>query len=160
MESSDFLNYHKMLDRALLGVVKDALKQVASDGLCDNHYFYLTFKSNAKGVVIPDFLLHQYPETLTIVIQHEYSNLSVSETGFGVTLSFNNYNCHIIVPFNALIAFSDPSVDFSLTFEPVDEPVELVENEPEFTYKDGDSNIISMSEFMNKHTSPNGDDVA
>lgn len=160
MMNNDFLNYHKMLDKALLNVVKEALRQVANDGLCDDHYFYLTFKSDARGVVIPDFLLHQYPDTLTIVIQHEYSNLSVSETGFGVTLSFNNYDYHIIVPFNALIAFSDPSVDFSLTFEPVDEPLEVVENEPEFTYTDGDSNIISMSDFMNKHSSPNGDDVA
>ena len=158
--ADDFLNYHKMLDKALLSVVKDSLRQVEKNGLCGDHYFYLTFKSNAKGVVIPDFLLHQYPDTLTIVIQYEYSNLSVSETGFGVTLSFNNYNYHIIVPFNALIAFSDPSVDFSLTFEPVDEPVEYIEKEPELSYKDDDSNIISMSDFVNQHTPPTGDDVA
>ena len=98
-----------MLDKALLSVVKNALEQASLNGLLDSHYFYLTFKTNAKGVVIPEFLRSQYPETLTIIIQHEYSNLSVSEKEFGVTLSFNNHNyeeifyCSIIGPGTACI---------------------------------------------------------
>lgn len=161
MQGNDFLNYHQMLDNALLSVVKNALKQVAMYGLCGEHYFYITFKTDAKGVVVPDFLLKQYPDTLTIVLQHEFSNLSVSDSGFGVTLSFNNYNYHIIVPFNSIIVFNDPSVDFSLSFNPTDIPVGIVEEEePELSYTDDDSNIISMSDFMKKNQSPNGDDVA
>lgn len=161
MQNNDFLNYHKMLDNALLSVVKNALKQVAVSGLCDEHYFYITFKTDAKGVVVPEFLLKQYPDTLTIVIQHEYSNLTVSENEFAITLSFNNHNYHIIIPFNSLIVFSDPSVDFSLSFTPSEEknlPEE--ETEPELSYTDNDSNIISMSDFMKKNSSPDGDDVA
>ncbi|MBR1544920.1 MAG: hypothetical protein IJ638_03180 [Alphaproteobacteria bacterium] len=160
MNNNDYLNYNKMLDKALVSVVKNALEQASFDGLLDGHYFYLSFKTNFNGVVVPEFLKKQYPDTLTIVIQHEYSNLSVSEKEFGVTLSFNNYNYHIIVPFNSLVAFSDPAVNFSLSFNPVeDENVIEEEKEPELSYTDDDSNIISMSAFM-KNSSPNDDDVA
>ena len=158
MKNNDYLNYNAMLDNALLSVVKNALEQASVDGLLDGHYFYLTFKTNAWGVVVPEFLKKQYPETLTIVIQHEYSNLSVSEKEFGVTLSFNNHNYHIIVPFNSLVAFSDPEVNFSLSFNPKDD-ITMEEDEPELSYSDDDSNIISMSDFMKKN-SPNDDDVA
>ena len=158
MKNNDYLNYNAMLDNALLSVVKNALEQASVDGLLDGHYFYLTFKTNAWGVVVPEFLKKQYPETLTIVIQHEYSNLSVSEKEFGVTLSFNNHNYHIIVPFNSLVAFSDPEVNFSLSFNPKDD-IPMEEDEPELSYSDDDSNIISMSDFMKKN-SPNDDDVA
>ena len=101
MKNNDFLNYHNMLDNALLSIVKNSLKQVSLYGLYDEHYFYITFKTSIKGVVIPEFLFKQYPDTLTIIIQHEFSNLSVSENEFAVTLSFNNHNYHIIVPFNS-----------------------------------------------------------
>lgn len=158
MKNNDYLNYNNMLDKALLSVVKSALTQASTDGLLDGHYFYLTFKTNAWGVVVPEFLKKQYSETLTIIIQHEYSNLSVSEKEFGVTLSFNNHNYHIIVPFTSLIAFSDPEVNFSLSFNPTD-VIPEEENEPELSYSDDNSNIISMSDFMKKN-SPNDDDVA
>ncbi len=154
----EFLNYHKMIDNALLSVVKNSLRQVAKDGLYDGHYFYITFKTDIKGVKVPDFLLKQYPDTLTIVIQHEFSNLSVSDYEFGITLSFNNNDYHIIIPFNSLIVFSDPSVDFSLSFNPTELPFDIVEEEPELTYQDGESNVISLSDFMKKNTSPDDDD--
>ena len=158
MKSNDYLNYNDMIDNALVSVVKDALGQVARDGLLDGHYFYFTFKINARGVVVPEFLKKQYPETLTIILQHEYSNLRVGEKEFGVTLSFNNYNYHIIVPFSSLVAFSDPAVNFSLSFNPKDD-IETKDEEPEFSYTEDGSNIISMSDFMKKNQ-PNDDDVA
>ncbi len=159
MKNNGYLNYNNMLDKALLSVVKNALEQAAVNGLLDGHYFYLTFKTNAWGVVVPEFLKKQYPETLTIIIQHEYSNLSVSEKEFGVTLSFSNHNYHIIVPFSSLVAFSDPEANFSLSFNPTDEEIHIEEVEPELSYSDEDSNVISMSDFMKKN-SPNNDDVA
>ena len=149
-----------MLNDALLNIVKQSLKNASLFGLYDNHYFYLTFKTMAKGVIVPQFLEKQYPETLTIVIQHEYSNLVVDEKSFGVTLSFNNHNYHIVVPFNSLIAFSDPSVDFSLSFNPTEEELVEEKNEPELSYTDDDNNIISMSDFLKKSSNPNDDDVA
>ena len=159
MGNNDYLNYNAMLDNALLSVVKNALEQTSVNGLLDGHYFYISFKTNMCGVIVPEFLRKQYPDTLTIVIQHEYSNLSVSEKEFGVTLSFNNHNYHIIVPFNSLVAFSDPEVNFSLSFNPVEENAVCENEEPELSYTDDDSNIISMSDFMKKN-SPNDDDVA
>ena len=80
MQNNDFLNYHKMLDSALLSVVKNALRPVAVSGLCDGHYFYITFKTSIKGVVIPEFLFKQYTDTLNIIIQHEFSTLSVIQS--------------------------------------------------------------------------------
>ena len=159
--SEDFLDYNKMLDNALIGIVKKSLTLVADNGLPGNHFFYITFKTSIKGVVIPEFLYKQYPESLTIIIQHEYSNLSVNDKEFGITLYFNNHNYHIIVPFNALMVFYDKSVDFSLTFTPYDILDDIEEKEPElsFTSDDGD-NIISISDFIKKNTSPSGDDVA
>ena len=157
--NNDYLNYNNMLDSALISVVKNALEQVVANGLLDGHYFYFTFNINARGVIVPEFLRKQYPETLTIVIQHEYSNLSVSEKEFGVTLSFNNYSYHIIVPFNSLIAFSDPKVNFSLSFNIKEDEIEEEDKEPELSYTDDGSNIISISDFMKKNL-PTDDDVA
>ena len=154
----DYLDYNRMLDGALLSVVKKTLAQVAEGGLFGEHHFYISFKTAAKGVVVPDFLAKQHPDTLTIIIQYEFSNLSVGEREFGVTLSFNNFNYHIIVPFSALVAFSDPSVNFSLTFNPHEEPSR--DDEPELSIVDDGSKIISISDFMKKGVLPAPDDAA
>ena len=161
--TEDFLNYNKMLDNALIGIVKKSLTLVADNGLPGNHFFYITFKTSIKGVIIPDFLYKQYPDSLTIIIQHEYSNLSVNEREFGITLSFNNHNYHIVVPFNAVMVFYDKSVDFSLTFTPYDIVDYVKEEEPELSFKDdnNDGNIISISDFIKRNSSTDGgDDVA
>ncbi|MDR1009213.1 MAG: ClpXP protease specificity-enhancing factor SspB [Rickettsiales bacterium] len=156
----DYLDYARMLDQALLGVVKTCLKQVANAGLFGEHYFYITLKTSARGVVIPDFLRRQYPDALTIILQHEFSNLSVSDHEFGVSLSFNNHMYHIIIPFHSLMAFTDPSVNFSLTFTPQDTLVSVPDDEPELTLKDNDSNIIPLSDFFKKPHEPGPDEAA
>ena len=156
---NDYLDYNKMLDTALLGVVKRAIEQVAEGGLMGEHHFYITFKTSARGVIVPDFLVKQYPDTLTIIIQHEFANLSVNEREFGVTLSFSNHSYHIIIPFAAVVAFADPSVNFSLTFNPEAEPVRP-DDEPELSFTDGQSNIISISDFIRKGTTLSGPDDA
>jgi len=151
----DYLNYTRMIDQALLGVVKQSLKQVANAGLTDEHHFYITFKTDARGVVIPDFLKAQYPSALTIVLQHEFSNLSVSDYEFGVSLSFNNHLYHIIVPFGALLEFNDPSVNFKLNFTPVEGALALHDDQPELAVKSADTgNIISLTDFLKKPSGP------
>jgi hypothetical protein len=160
MESkSDYLDYNRMLDSALVGIARRALSQAADEGLYGEHYFYITFKTAARGVIVPDFLSKQYPDTLTIIIQYEFSNLSVSEREFGITLSFNNLNYHLVVPFAALVAFSDPSANFSLTFNPQEEPARP-EDEPELSFTDGESNIISISDFTKKGSESSAPDDA
>jgi hypothetical protein len=158
MAKDDYLDYNRMLEGALLSIVKNALKQVSNAGLAGEHYFYITFKTASRGVVVPDFILKQYPDALTIIIQYEFSNLSVGEHEFGVTLSFNNHSHHIIVPFHSIMVFTDPSVNFSLSFSPQDAYALIPDDEPELSFRDDDSNIISISDFISRPNDP--DDVA
>jgi len=119
------IDYQQLLDRALRGVVKDALVHAQFNGLGagrqpgeDGAHFYITFKTKEPGVVIPDFLQLRYPDMMTIVLQHSFSNLNVSVEEFGVTLTFDGRPFYIRVPYNALLEFKDPSVDFMLQFRP------------------------------------------
>jgi hypothetical protein len=110
------LRYDRMVEDALRGVVRAALEHTVEHELSDNHHFYLTFRTEAPGVVMPDFLRERYPEEMTIVLQHRFWDLSVNDDGFGVSLSFDNQVAEMIVPFAALTAFVDPSVKFGLQF--------------------------------------------
>ena len=134
------LNYDKLVDNAFIGVVRDALSYVEKYGLPSNHYFYITLKTKFRGVSLPEFLLQKYPDTITIVLQYEFSNLHVSEKEFGVTLSFNGQNYYIRVPFKSILAFTDPGVNFSLQFNVPDiygEDFFEEDNEPSLPYVDG-----------------------
>lgn len=112
------IDYQKLLDTALKSVVKDALIHAQFNGLGDGTHFFITFKTRAAGVVLPDFLRMRYPDTMTIVLQYSYNNLNVSDTEFGVQLTFDGRPSFIKIPFSALVEFKDPSVDFILSFHP------------------------------------------
>jgi len=107
-----------MVETALRGVVREALARTAASGLPGTHHFYITFKSRFPGVSMPDSLLADYPEEMTIVLEHQFWDLQVEEQRFGVTLSFKNKPERITVPFDAVTAFTDPSVKFGLQFQP------------------------------------------
>ena len=111
------INYDTLINANLLGVVRDALKIVAEQGLPSENHFYITFKTNVKGVKIPKMLQIQYPENMTIVLQHQFSDLSVSETRFSVVLVFGGVPYTLIVPFSAITYFADPYAKFGLSFE-------------------------------------------
>ena len=113
----DELQYDVMVENALRGVVRQALRQVARTGLPGEHHFYITFRSDHPEVVMGDALRAEYPREMTIVLQYEFWDLEVTEDVFSVTLSFNNRNEHLVVPFDAVIAFADPSVRFGLQFD-------------------------------------------
>ena len=112
------LRYDKMVEAALRGVVRSALKQVAEGGMPDDHHFYLTFRTNYRGVKIPGYLRSQYPGEMTIVLQYQYFGLEVTEEQVSVTLSFNNVHERLTIPFAAITTFADPSVSFALQFQP------------------------------------------
>ena len=116
---TDPLRYDKMVESALRGVVREALGIAAERGLPGNHHFYLTFRTHAPGVVMPDYLREQYPTEMTIVLQYQYYGLEADEEQFGVTLSFNNVHERLVVPFSAVTTFADPSVNFALQFQPL-----------------------------------------
>ncbi len=105
-----------MVEDALKGVVRRALENTIEHGLPGDHHFYITFRTGASGIIMPDFLLERYPDEMTIIIQHQYWNLRVNVFEFSVSLSFDNKIVEMTVPFAALKAFVDPSVKFGLQF--------------------------------------------
>ncbi len=111
------LRYDRMVERALRNVVRDALREVAANGLTGSHHFYITFRTGHGGVVMPDWLRASYPEDITIVLQYQFWGLEVEDDKFSVTLSFNGRNEPLVVPYAALTAFADPSVKFGLQFD-------------------------------------------
>jgi uncharacterized protein len=114
--SRDSLDYGQMMDAAMRGVVRTALMRVAEMGLPGNHHLYVTFRTNFPGVALPDYLRARYPEEMTIVLQHQFWGLQADEHKFSVSLSFNRVHERLVVPFAALTAFGDPSVQFGLQF--------------------------------------------
>lgn len=114
--AKDFIGYQALTDAALRGVVREALHRIEKSGLIGAHHFYLTFKTHADGVDIPDFLREQYPDEMTIIIQHQYWALKVKEDYFEVTLTFKKLPAPLHIPFSALTAFFDPGVQFGLQF--------------------------------------------
>ena len=114
--AQDLFQYEKMVEGALRGVVRDALQRAAREGLRSAHHFYIGFATQMPGVVIPDHLRTRYPDEMTIVLQHQYWDLEITEEGFSVTLSFQKQLERLEIPFAAIRSFADPSVNFALEF--------------------------------------------
>ena len=110
--------YQEMMQRALRGVMRDALALAGEQGLPGNHHYYVSFLTQHDGVTIPDHLRARYPDEMTIVLQHQFWGLETGEDGFSVTLSFGGKSERLTVPFEAVTAFVDPAVDFGLRFGP------------------------------------------
>ena len=118
---ADHIRYDLLTQQALRGVVRGVLTEAAKKGLPGDHHFYIAFDTRAPGVNIPDRLRAQYPEEMTIILQHQYWDLKVGEEGFEVGLSFGGVPAKLTVPFAAVKGFFDPSVQFGLQFEEVSE---------------------------------------
>lgn len=118
------LRYDRMVETALRDVVRQALHEVCRFGLPADHHFYLTFATTYPGVDIPKNLAAQYPEEMTIVLQHQYYDLEVTDETLGVTLSFDHVSERLTVPLAAITTFADPSVNFVLQFQPIADPAE------------------------------------
>lgn len=116
--SEDLIGYDRIVEDALRGVVREALKRAAAAGLPGEHHFYVTCRTGAPGVVVPPALRKRYPEEVTIVLQHQFWDLAVDRESFSVTLSFGGRKEHVEIPFDAITGFADPGVRFALRFEP------------------------------------------
>ena len=115
--AQDQMHYEAMAQEALRGVVKAALKRAAApEGLPGAHHFYITFKTDAPGVSGPVDLLSKYPDEMTIVLQHQFWDLKVHDSGFEVGLSFRRVPEKLEIPFAAVTGFFDPSVNFGAEF--------------------------------------------
>ncbi len=115
--TEDLLRYDQIVERALRGVVRTALEQIADFGLPGNHSLYITLRTDHAGVIMSDVLRAEHPQDMTIVLENQFWDLEVSEDLFSVTLSFNKKRERLVVPFVAVSAFADPTVQFGLKFE-------------------------------------------
>lgn len=115
--TEDLLRYDQIVERALRGVVRTALEQIADYGLPGNHSLYITLRTDHAGVIMSDVLRAEHPREMTIVLENQFWDLEVSEDLFSVTLSFNKKRERLVVPFVAVSAFADPTVQFGLKFE-------------------------------------------
>ncbi|MEA1942667.1 MAG: ClpXP protease specificity-enhancing factor SspB [Pseudomonadota bacterium] len=116
--AKDLMRYDLMAQDALRGVVRQALRKAAGpEGLPGQHHFYITFRTTAPGVDIDPSLLEKYPEEMTIVLEHQFWDLDITETGFEVTLKFSGVPKYLKMPYSAISRFHDPSVGFHLQFE-------------------------------------------
>jgi hypothetical protein len=119
--ATDLIRYDLLVQDAMRGVVRKVLGDVAETGyLPGDRHFTISFKTDAPGVKMSRRLAEQWPQELTIILQHQYSNLIVEEEGFGVTLSFRSVPEHLYIPYASITGFYDPSVEFGLRFEAAD----------------------------------------
>lgn len=128
------INYGQLMHRALRQLISDVLAQVATEGLPGEHHFYITFDTTHPGVDMAMSLKERYPEEMTIVMQDWFTDLAVMKDRFTVTLNFGNVPEPIVIPFEAIKTFVDPSVEFGLRFDAHQEGAE--EAEP-----DGDDDL-------------------
>ena len=127
--ATDHIRYDVLARDALRGVLKHVLADAAEHGLPGEHHFYITFLSKAEGVKISPRLLSQYPQEMTIILQHQFWDLVVTDDRFEVGLSFNGIPERLVIPFSSIKSFFDPSVQFGLQFEPSEEAA--AETEPQ-----------------------------
>lgn len=156
MADDEAFRYDKMVEKSLRDVVKQALEELKTRGLVEDHHFYITFFTTHPGVSIPEYLKERYPDEMTIVLQHQFHDLEVTDNQFSVMLSFNNVPERLVIPFAAITIFADPSVNFALQFQPISE------DEDGFLFDDDDieggmpkpemkkGEVISLDRFRSK----------
>jgi hypothetical protein len=118
--ATDHIRYDVLARDALRGVLRRVLTDAAEHGLPGEHHFFITFLSTAEGVKLSPRLLAQYPEEMTVILQHQFWDLVVTDDRFEVGLSFGGIPERLVVPFHSIKSFFDPSVQFGLQFEPAD----------------------------------------
>jgi hypothetical protein len=150
------LQYSQMVEDALRAVVRRALDEVAETGLPGNHHFYITFRTTHPNVGMAEYLKARYPAEMTIVLQYQFDDLEVSDTAFGVTLTFNNAPERLTIPFAAITVFADPSENFALSFQAPEgpEPASSPGTSEPSSITDGDGaktgEIVSLDQFRRR----------
>lgn len=149
----DPLDYQLLIRDALRGVIRRALDIVADQGLPGEHFFSITFLTQWEGIELPPILLAQYPEQMTILLQHQFWDLSTDEKSFSVTLSFGGRQQRLKIPFAAITTFVDPGAEFALqlTTAESEEPAETAAAEvDEETAAPRTGQVVSLDAFRQR----------
>lgn len=146
------IDYGTLMHRAMRGLIQTVLSDVAQHGLPGAHHFFITFDTTHPGVEIADWLRDRYPTEMTVVLQHWFENLEVEDDLFRITLNFGNQPEPMVIPFDAVRTFVDPSVEFGLRFESQsDDDDEDEEDETEIEVEDPeprrDAEVVSLDKF-------------
>ena len=121
---SPTIDYGNLMHRAMRGLIQEVLESIAAGGLPGEHHFFITFDTMHPDVELADWLSDRYPEEMTVVIQHWFDNLVVTDDGFSITLNFGDNPESLYIPYDAIRTFVDPSVEFGLRFETQDDDEE------------------------------------
>ena len=152
--SEDTIPYELLAQEAMRGVIRLALlKATEPDGLPGNHHFFISFITQHPGVEIPDRLVDEYPEEMTIIIKRHFWDLDVRQDGFSVSLSFNNLHEHIQVSYAAVTRFIDPEAPFALQFPSPERPTPSVSIGETSTLEDGfegSADVVSLDAFRKR----------
>ena len=143
------INYDKLMEKALKRVVIEALKIAADEGLPGENHFYISFKTNHAGVRMDPALLNQYPEDMTIVLQHQFANLMLSDEYFEVDLSFNSIPHTLRIPYESITYFADPHARFALSFNTTESKQTLSETQTQ-KVSGGTAEVVSIDKFRKK----------
>ena len=155
---SSTIDYGNLMHRAMRGLIQEVLIRVRKDGLPGAHHFFVTFDTMHPDVEIADWLSDRYPGEMTVVIQHWFDNLDVTDEGFTITLNFGDNPETLYIPYDAIKTFVDPSVEFGLRFEtqedsddtpePDEAPMEeMVEPEDEGDDTPQEADVVSLDQF-------------
>jgi hypothetical protein len=145
------VGFPALLESALRGVVREALAKIATTGLIGEHHFYISFATDAPGVVVPKAQRAAHPSEMTIVLQHQFTDLDIGQEAFEVSLAFGGVPARLRIPFAAITRFADPSVGFGLQFE-----VERTQAEaepparPHEPQAPGDGTVVPLDAFRKK----------
>ncbi|MDX8353520.1 SspB family protein [Cognatiyoonia sp. IB215182] len=153
------IDYGNLMHRAMRGLIQEVLTRIEKDGLPGAHHFFITFDTMHPDVEIADWLSDRYPGEMTVVIQHWFDNLNVTDEGFTITLNFGDNPETLYIPYDAIKTFVDPSVEFGLRFEtqededaaiveideaPMEEMVEPEETAPQ---ERKEADVVSLDQF-------------
>ncbi|MEO0343651.1 MAG: ClpXP protease specificity-enhancing factor SspB [Pseudomonadota bacterium] len=152
------IDYSAKMMRAMKGLMREVLEDIADTGLPGNHHFYISFQTPKAGVVLADWLREKYPEEMTIVLQNWFDNLTILPDRFSVTLNFGDNTEDLVIPFDAINSFVDPSVDFGLSFVSETEEIDEVLNEapmatdvePEDDEGPKEAEVVSLDQFRKR----------
>ncbi|MDG1862953.1 MAG: ClpXP protease specificity-enhancing factor SspB [Yoonia sp.] len=154
---TDKIDYGNLMHRAMRGLIQEVLSGVAKDGLPGEHHFFITFDTMHPDVEIADWLSDRFPGDMTVVIQHWFADLTVTDEGFTITLNFGDNPETLYIPYDSIQTFVDPSVEFGLRFESQHEakieeipeaPVEeMVEPDDEDPHERKEAQVVSLDQF-------------